>query len=561
MSASRLPLYTGAFAVLLSGSAMAATLEATSHVTAATVFSDRALITREAKIHVPAGANTVSLTDMPAGLNEASLRVTGKAGAAVKIGAVEVKRVFLTEAANTAERDKQAALEAKTDEKAILEGEIKALETRGDFIDRLIDNGADKHDAANQSKLDFTPEKWAQAWGLVQSGMAETQKDLVLKHIAIRKVDAEIAKLQAEINQVRANGTKQRRDATINIEAAQETDLQLSLTYQTSGASWHPVYDARLDTNNGSLELEQYGQVSQQTGEAWTDAELTLSTTQPAYGSEMPAIYVWAVNLLRPVMQMARREMGGAYNMAASPAALSAMKMDAADAVEAKVQEIVAAPEQAIAQTSEYAAEFQVPGHVTLKSINEPTKLFIASTKMKADLSAKTAPRLSTQAFLFAKVTNNEEYPLIPGTVAKYRDGAFIGNAALSLLRPKETADLSFGADDRIKVVYQKAHESVDNPTLVMIGDVKVSRQYQSKITNLHKEPVNITVFEQYPVSNDPDVKAEIVDNETTAGFENDPDKRQGVILWSGTYKAKEEKTFTIGWRVQYPKGKQITGL
>lgn len=550
--------------LLLSTPSYAETFDALSHVVAATVFSDRALVTREAKVHVLPGAHIIAITDLPAGFDEASLRVQGKASVPVKIGTVEIKHVFLTEAANTLEREKQTALDAKLNEKLMIEGEMRAYETREAFINRLVANGADDHNLPNNSKIDFTPEKWTQALNLLQTGMMETQKELVAHRITLDKTNAEITKLQAELDQVKTTQAKQRRDAHINIESPQDTELHLSITYQTRGATWRPLYDARLDTTTNSLELEQYGQVTQQTGEDWSDSSLILSTAQPANGSEMPHLYEWVVQLLRPVVMNARMLQKGMMTgsaMMAEGGMMDSKDQAPAPALKTERYEVPAAPVQATVQATEYASEFHVPGNVTLKSVNEPTKVFIATTKMKADLSAQSTPRLLAQAFLFAKVTNTEDYPFLSGTVAKYRDGTFIGNAALGFLRPKETADLSFGIDDRIKVVYQRKHESIDNPTLVVMGDIKIDRQYETKITNLHKEPVTITVFEQYPVSADPDVKSEIVDDETTPGYTKDVDNRQGVIEWVNSLNNKEEKAFDIGFRVKYPKDKQITGL
>ncbi|MDX2027301.1 MAG: mucoidy inhibitor MuiA family protein [Alphaproteobacteria bacterium] len=548
------------FVVLAPSLAQAATIEASSQVAAATVFSDRALVTRRSKVHLPAGPHIITLADMPAGINEASLRVQGKAVGTVKIGTVEVKRVYLTEQANAAEREKTTALEAKNDEKAMVEGEIKALEARREFIARIVASGADNHDEDQLSKLDFAPEKWSQAWTLLQSGMGETEKNLALKRIAIRKLDADIAKLQEELNRVKTSQAKQRRDVHVNVEAAQETDLDLSLTYQTGGAAWRPVYDARLDTNSGSLDMEQYGQVSQQTGEDWGDVELTLSTAQPSGGSEMPRMSEWLVSLYQPVMAKMKSAAGTVFRAfgglnesqdAAMPSAVGVAEMKEEDAT----------PVQAVAQTTEYAAEFKVPGRVALKSTRDSSKMYIGASKMKAVLTAQVSPRLTPQAYLFAKVTNGESYPLIPGSVSKYRDGGFIGNAPLPLLRPSETADLSFGVDDRIKVSYQRIHEEQTNPALVVVGDMKIERHYQTKIQNLHKDALNITVFEQYPVAADPDVKVDLLDSVTTKGYTKDLDTRQGVITWAGSYNPREEKTFTIGFVVKFPKDRQISGL
>ncbi len=120
---------------------------------------------------------------------------------------------------------------------------------------------------------------------------------------------------------------------------------------------------------------------------------------------------------------------------------------------------------------------------------------------------------------------------------------------------------MSFGVDDRIKVTYKHVKEEQANPTLIVMGDMKVEREYQTKIENLHKDPIAVTVFEQYPVAADPDVKVDLLDDVTTPGYEKDPENRQGVITWSSVYQPKEEKKFVIGFRVKYPKDRQINGL
>jgi uncharacterized protein (TIGR02231 family) len=377
----------------------------------------------------------------------------------------------------------------------------------------------------------------------------------------MRKLDAEIAKLQLELEQVRSQGSKERLEAHVNVEAAADTDMDVSLTYQTLGARWQPIYDARLDTGSGQLDLEQYGSVSQTTGEDWSDVALTLSTAQPASGADMQMPSEWWVNLLQPMNESSNgvAMLARAPMLKAAPGGMVSSYMrnmaDSAPAPQA-AEQIVAA-----ATTTEYSAEFKVPGHVDVKSTRDASKLHIGDVKMKSELAAQTMPRLGAQAYLFAKTTNHESYPLIPGLVAKYRDGAFIGNSSLPLVRPDEEAKFAFGVDDRIKVEYKRIKDVSSNPALVIVGNMTVARQDQIKVQNLHKEPVAITVYDQFPVSNDADVKVELVEDQTTPGYVPDPDKRQGVILWSSTCAPKEQKTYTLGFVVKYPKGRIVQGL
>lgn len=543
--------------VMLGAQAFAETIEATSHVTAATVLPDRAIITRQVKAHVPSGAHVVSIKNIPAGINESSLRVEGKGSAAVKIGAVEIKHIYLSELAGEAERAKMAELEAKQDERALVDADIAALDARSAFINRIVNAGAEKNDVTTGAKIDFQPEKWTQAWGLLQNGMAETQKELANKRIALRKIDAAIQKLNQELAQVRSTKAMERRDVQIHLEAGGETDVALNVTYQNMGVNWQPVYDARLDTVGGELTLEQYGQVRQQTGEDWSDISLTLSTARPSMGSEMPPLYDWRIgmNYPRPAM-MKMRSAPNAARMEVMDSAAAGIANEAPPPMP-----VDAIQQQAAVVSTEYAAEFKVPGKVDLKSTADATKLYINAVKMKTALSARVTPRLDPHAYLFVEATNTAEFPIIPGAVAKYRDGTFIGNAAMPLLRPSEKADLSFGTDDRVKVSYKRIKDDSTNPALMVVGDMTILRQYETKLQNLHKSELPITIYEQFPVSDHPDIKTELVDDLTTKDYAKDPDNRLGVIVWNTVLKPNEEKAYTLGFKVKAPKGTPVNGL
>ena len=546
--------------MLVSSLAFADMIDATSRVSAATVLPDRAIITREVKAHIAGGAHVISIKNVPAGINESSLRVEGKGTAGIKIGAVEVKHIFLSELAGEAERAKMAELEAKQDERALVDAEIAALDTRAAFITRLVNAGADKSDTVTGTKLDFQPEKWTQAWGLLQTGMADTQKELATKRIAIRKIDSVLQKLNMELAQVRSTKAMQRRDIQIHLEAASESDVSLNVTYQSNGVTWQPVYDARLDTGAGELTLEQYGQVRQQTGEDWSNILLTLSTARPAMGSEMPPLLDWRIGLFAPPPPMALAQFNSMAKRAREGVAMDSAMQEMAAAAPAPPAYVEAVQQQATVVSTEYAAEFKVPGRVDLKSTTDATKLYINAVKMKSVLSARVTPRLDEHAYLFVEATNNAEFPIIPGAVSKYRDGTFIGNAAMPLLRPTEKADLSFGTDDRVKVTHKRIKDDISNPALI-VGDVTVVRQYETKIQNLHKTDLPIIIYEQYPISDNPDVKTELMEELTSKDFIKDPDNRLGVILWKPVLKPNDERSHTLGFKVKYPKGSPVNGL
>ena len=63
----------------------------------------------------------------------------------------------------------------------------------------------------------------------------------------------------------------------------------------------------------------------------------------------------------------------------------------------------------------------------------------------------RATPALDETAFLEASFKQTEEAPLLPGRVALYRDGIFVGRGQMALTPKDETVRLGFGADDKVK--------------------------------------------------------------------------------------------------------------
>jgi hypothetical protein len=80
-------------------------------------------------------------------------------------------------------------------------------------------------------------------------------------------------------------------------------EATLTLTYTTSSASWTPHYDLRLDTTNPSRSTLTYrAHFTNCTSETWSNAQLTLSTSQASFGGlneKIPRMESWRVALAK----------------------------------------------------------------------------------------------------------------------------------------------------------------------------------------------------------------------------------------------------------------------
>ena len=155
--------------------------------------------------------------------------------------------------------------------------------------------------------------------------------------------------------------------------------------------------------------------------------------------------------------------------------------------------------------------------------------------------------------------TYQGEAPLLPGQVALFRDEAFIGHSVLPLLRPGEERELDFGADDRVAIDYRFI-EGEKGETGLIAQRFEEQRAYDIEITNHHKRPIEILVFDQLPVPLHEDIRVTLLE-ETTRPSEEDFEGRKGVLVWRASYGPGEARSIRLAYKVSYPEGMQVTGF
>ena len=534
------------------GALFAADLPARAPIKAVTVFPDRAEVTRVVDVAVPAGATTVVIDNLPASLFPESVRVSGEGGKDVVIGSVETKPVYADAAVSEQERQLQAAILELQDRRHNAEDCIASLQVQLDFIATI---GRDMPVTANQEIQRGTMDaaKWQAAWTAMSSGAAEAHAGMRAAEIEMRDIDAKIAKLQQDLAQIET-GRSATVVARINLEAGAAESATLRLSYQLPDATWQPLYDARLDSEAGTMSLAQLGQVQQRTGEDWTGVALTLSTAQPSVGASLPELDSWFVQVAQP-QEEALRQVAGAP--AAPPASEPQNMADMNQAQDKEKDKLAKVDAQLVA--SEFSAEYRIPGTASVPSDAAPHKFAIATHELAARLAVRAVPKQGAFAHLYADVTYEGAEPLLPGQVSVFRDGAFVGTEAMDMLRPKEKEQFGFGIDDKMRVEYRL--ENGEQSTSGIFTDNRhVERRYRIEIANHHGKPMEITVLDSLPVSQDARIEVEQL-SDTTRPTTIDWEAHKGVLAWTYELKPAEERVIDFGYALTYPEGTAVAGM
>ena len=547
--------------------AMAKDIDVMSKVSAATVYNDRAALTRSAKIEIPAGEHNLVFKGLPVNLYTHSLRVEGSSKADVMFGALSHKRATFEDYVVPKERELNQKIQELQDGNKILKAEKAALRTAKTFLENL-GKEAVLRENENIAKIDLNPDSWAAAADSLASKVSENMKQSLALDIKIRETNEKIQKIQTELKQLRT-GQKQSYDVIVPFESDKPTTLNVDLSYQVPGASWQPIYDARLNVKTGEMELIQYGSVWQRTGESWEDINLTLSTAQPSRGTGLPDLNPKWLSVYTPHRAQSRGMFGGSSNEISVMSAMSTPSADeevapayigAVEEQKAASLDRVVAVKTANINTEGFVGEYVITGPSTVASDGSKAKQLIGSFETENKVVVQVKPQLSTDAYLVVNATLKGEAPVLPGQVSLFRDGAYIGQSYMKMLRPDDETELAFGIDDNVTVKRNTVKDERSEAGMITKDSV-IERHYVTEIQNLHKTAVDIAVLETIPSSKDERINIEILSDQTTPGYKTDLNNIKGVTRWMTTLQPKQQSTVKLGWKVSWPKGDNISGL
>jgi uncharacterized protein (TIGR02231 family) len=544
------PCLLSAFAVLGLASVAAAQTEVASRVEQVTVYPDGANVTRVIEVDLARGDSVLRAADFPPTLDPASLRIEGEAPARLTIGGIDARPPHADRP--PADPALEDSMEALRDERARLDGRIAAAAARRKFAEGF----AERSPAGIGDKGEARPlSEWRAAFAAVEDEVAAAEKAIGEARILQRDIDRKLARLDAQ----RTANPPRKMEVRIDLNADAAAHATLRVSYTVRGARWSPVYDARLDTGKGgrkpAIDLVRRAEIVQTTGEDWTDVQLAVSTVRTAKGGNAPELRPLIVRYPVPRPQVSQ-----------TPVPMSAARQRAPAAAEPgagfafsggyREDKVAAEEQEAAADTGGFQVVYRIPGRVSISASEGAKNFRISSATITPDLLLRAAPAVDATAFLEADFKQAEDAPLLPGPVAIYRDGAYVGRSQMAMTAKDENVRLGFGADDSVKIVRSTVRQ-LDGTAGLLNSARTERREFKTSIRNGHETPVRIVVEDQVPVSETDEVKVELL-QVTTPPTEKNVRNRRGVMAWSLDLAPGEAKDLRIAWLVRWPADKTV---
>ncbi len=201
---------------------------------------------------------------------------------------------------------------------------------------------------------------------------------------------------------------------------------------------------------------------------------------------------------------------------------------------------------EAVESAISIAFEIELP--YTIPSDGKTRTVEINQHELKAEYEYYAAPKIDTDAFLTAKVTDWESFNLLDGEANLFFEGTFLGKTVLLPRQVEDTLSISLGRDKSIKITRKPVKDYTKKQ---FIGGKKTeTRTWEIIVRNQKKQAINLILEDIFPLSTNKDIEVSRKDN--GGAKVND---ETGILTWQLNLKPSEEKKLNFQYEVKYPKG------
>jgi len=649
-----------------------------------TVYPDRAKVTRIAHLELKAGEHALTIENLPMGTIDASLRATvrGVDGITFLGLSHRVEHHLETPNERVAELLRQIRKLEDRDRRAMSDRR-EVFSSQKELVATMVENAGER--MGEEVAVDcMDVSRWEAAYGFVGDKLRAVNDSLRGVQRELDSLDQLIEKVRSEFGELSAREETATKTVQIDLDLKRAGAVTVTLDYMLHGATWTPLYDARLAEDRQSVELAYNAEISQQTGEDWDDATLSLSTTTPSQGVGPGSLEPWFLATRKasstisgrftdefsgdPVVgasvqvigadKGAQTGMDGRYvvpridpgtyilrvthpeyqgveftSVMASPYAstdisyrlcprvadlasgpslgIRQTEIRSVDALLEQVagvqttahgevfirggragevsylldgitvgdplgglwtasdraraslmansyyddsDEIAASLSTAMINPGALAAVFRIKRRTSVPSGDKAVRTHVARWTLNASLEPVSRPRNREGVYRVATVVNQDDAPLMPGPVALFEGGTFLGNARLvDLIVPGEELKLPFGPQHEIEV-----HRQLTPWDLKEKGNkVRMQETVKITLTNHGREAQQVVLEEPLPVSLNERVKVKYEDIAPEAEVDDDT----GIATWTITLAPGEETTVVVAYRIEHPKNMRVIGL
>ncbi len=573
-----------------------------SKITAVKLYTNRAEITRVCRIKLVKGSNTILIEGLPDNMIDWSARGMLPEKYNGRIVSLEIMRQALIEKKKKRIHDIEKKLEELRDRDAELADDMTNIRQQEIFLDSIVEFTKNTASKELETRIPQTG-----LWSGTMDYVSSKRKQLLTASRSIQKkrraLAEDIQKLEFELSQLagtsyyssykklnmavdkntrssmiqqygdftdsyaemertikdESSGVATEKRIMLNIYSAVEGETDFTFSYLIPDTYWQMTYDFRASRNDNSIEVILYADVYQKTGEDWENIDLSLSTGAPQNSIAIPAIPPWYLKK--------RESYRADYEGASGMSNYKAKKAEAATDRNSDQEQDDFIP-QATIQTSGLFLEVKIPVKQTIESANRYQKKLIKSYSFRSGKGLKyyykTVPDSSGRVYLMAKTSNQTELPWLGGEAQVFLENEFIGRVQIPDTSVGKEEELVLGVSQEI-TAKKELVKKYEDKSGVFGGKRRMVYSYTITVENNSRETAEILILDNFPVSQNDDIKVEI--EKLSAQYQQDEatkkttEYRQGIRRFSVSVTPGAKREITYDAVITFDKEINVDGL
>lgn len=530
-----------------------------STVTAVTVYSDRAQVTRQATTEVTTESTVFAFNGLPGWVDDSSVRVSASAG---RIVDVRVDRSFLAESQDQAQLEAQAHHKRLTHRLAALNDELAVLDAQNNQIEAIKAFSLEKI-GQDTTIGDVSVESYGDVLEFISDALRSTAKARRGVHRKIEEITPEYQASERTLAEMASLLQLEQTKVLVTLQSSRTTPSTLELTYMMPGATWEPMHELRASTSDPeAVEVLSFAVVTQTSGEDWTDAELSFSTqssTESVRIPELDALVLGNTQAATRILETkqssfirAQRAFDGqsqlwnsVHHKRSSTTTdrfeeVYQSNLEYLQVVQSKTVEVFDS-----LQDRGTTAHFRALAAPSVRGDGHPVRMRIGASTLKSRHKVIAVPEQSLNAARSLEMLNSTGQSFLPGKVALYQDGAFLGVTEIDFIADGETFDVFLSVADHIKL-----SRRLDKKQSALSRGKRNKMQVRFIVTaeNLSSEETTFALADRIPVSENKEIQVDHV--KISDGIKPDP---RGLFHWDLTLAPKERRELVVSYEVEYP--------
>jgi uncharacterized protein (TIGR02231 family) len=498
------------------------------------VFLNGAQVTRTAMVNVNAGTSTLVFENISPGIDVQSIQVHAN-GEFTILSVNHEMNYFNDQGKQKRVEDLKSQQKRIYDQIAMKNGLSSIFEEEAATLRKNL--------SLSPQNVNLDVIKLKQALDFQTQRLSELkQKEQAVKN-EIEAFNIELQKYNQQLGDINKDSNTATSTIVVTVSSKASLQSEFSLTYLVRNARWFPTYDIRAKNVTSPISISYKANVTQQSGEDWKNIKLTLSTGNPSINNFKSELRPYYLTLIPPATQYQSsqlNEVAVSGNTKREPGEMGA-SYDKDETIPVEVRSV----------ENQISVEFNIANPYSITCDGRQYLVEIQKFDIIASYEYAVVPKLSTDVFLTAKLTDWNKHNILSGQVNLYFEGTFIGKSRLNTNSTADTLNISLGVDKNI-VVSRTSLKSLSEKQ-GLGSNKKETRDWQIEVKNRKNQPVNLLVEDQVPVSQNSSIEVEA--QELSGG---QLDKGTGKVIWSLPLKAQGDKKLELKYQVKYPKNQSV---